>query len=223
MNETNVVIFGAGDVAQIAGYYFQRDGVFNVAAYTVDQEYMNGMTTFENKPLIPFADVEHVFPPDRGNAMFIALSYSQMNRLRERKCEEAKRKGFSLLSYVSPHCTYLSQFEPGENCFIFEDNTIQPFVKIGDNVTLWSGNHIGHHSTIESHNFISSHVVISGHCHIETHCFLGVNSTLAHYVRLATGTLVGAGAVITKNTEPNRVYVAARPVTLYKSSDQVKL
>ena len=55
-----------------------------------------------------------------------------------------------------------ARHEIGENCFIFEDNTIQPFVKIGDDVVLWSGNHIGHHAEIGDHCFISSHVVISG-------------------------------------------------------------
>ncbi|MEY2828985.1 MAG: hypothetical protein RIQ33_843, partial [Bacteroidota bacterium] len=114
-------------------------------------------------------------------------------------------------------------FLPGDNCFIFEDNTIQPFVKIGSNVTLWSGNHIGHHSTIESHNFISSHVVISGHCIVESNCFLGVNATLAHKVKIASGTLLGAGVIISKDTENNRVYVAPRPVLLEKTSDQIKL
>src|SRR5262249_38018911 len=156
-------------------------------------DYLNGQAQFEGKPLVAFEDVEQRFPVD-AHVMFVALSYSGMNRNRERKYAAAKAKGYSLISYISPRCTYVSQFQPGENCFIFEDNTIQPYVKIGDNVTFWSGNHIGHHSTIESHNFVSSHVVVSGRCHIEPYCFLGVNSALGHNVRLATGTLVGAGA-----------------------------
>jgi sugar O-acyltransferase (sialic acid O-acetyltransferase NeuD family) len=155
--------------------------------------------------------------------MHIALSYAQMNRLRSEKYDIATAKGYTLPSYVSPNCSYMSQFAPGDNCFIFEDNTIQPYVRIGNNVILWSGNHIGHHSIIEDHNFISSHVVVSGHCHIESFCFLGVNSTLAHTVRIAEGTLLGAGAIITKDTEPNSVYVPARSVKLEKTSDQFKL
>jgi sugar O-acyltransferase (sialic acid O-acetyltransferase NeuD family) len=222
MSKEKVVIFGTGDVAQIAGYYFQRDDVYEVAAYTVDRTYTGGTASFEGRPLVAFEDIDRAFPA-ADYRMFVALSYSEMNRIREKKFRQAKQKGYSLVSYVSPYCTYLSQFQPGENCFIFEDNTIQPFVRIGDNVTLWSGNHIGHHSTIESHNFISAHVVISGHCHVEPYCFLGVNSAIAHNVRLATGTLLGVGAVISKDTEPNAVYVAARSVKLEKTSDQVKL
>jgi len=218
---TKVVIFGTGDVAQIANYYFQIDSQFTVVAFTVDSKYLSS-PTFEGLPVYPFEEIEKHFPPTEYQ-MFIALSYSEMNQLRERKFYEAKAKGYSLISYVSSKATYLSQYKCGENCFIFEDNTIQPYVKIGDNVLIWSGNHIGHHSVIHSHNFISSHVVISGHCEIEPNCFLGVNSTIAHYVRIARGTLVGAGAVITKDTQPFEVYVPQKSIKLDKSSLDFKL
>lgn len=221
MKKKKLLIFGTGDIAQLAYYYFNNDSDYEVIAFCVDSAYCTS-SQFENKPLIPFEEIQSHYPPD-GHDMFIAVSYADMNRLRKKKYEEAKLKGYTIASYISSKCSYLSQFPPGENAFIFEDNTIQPYVKIGHNVTLWSGNHIGHHSEIADHNFISSHVVISGHCKIGSYCFLGVNSTLAHKVELAEGTLLGAGAIITKNTEENSVYVAPRSVKLDKTSDQLKL
>lgn len=221
MKPKKLIIFGTGDVAQIAKHYFEIDSEYEVVAFTVDSAYCTE-STFEGLPLIPFNEIEQK-KSSKEHDIFIALSYAQMNKLRAQKYAEAKTKGYRIASYISSKCSYLSQFQPGENAFIFEDNTIQPFVKIGDNVTLWSGNHIGHHSTIESHNFISSHVVISGHCKINSFCFLGVNSTLAHNVELAEGTLLGAGVVISKNTEQYGVYVAPRPLKLDKKSDEIKL
>ncbi|MEO8761761.1 MAG: acetyltransferase [Bacteroidia bacterium] len=221
MTKQNIIIFGTGDIAQIANYYFDIDSNYNVVAFTVDKAYCKE-STYEGKPLIAFDDIESTYPPS-SYKLFIALSYAQMNKLREKKYNEAKVKGYELVSYISSKCTYLSQFKTGDNCFIFEDNTIQPFVKIGDNVTLWSGNHIGHHSIIESHNFISSHVVVSGHCHIESYCFIGVNSTLGHQVKIAKESLIGAGAIITKNTEEKSVYVPAKSVKLDKTSDMFNL
>ena len=221
MKNKKLIIFGTGDIAQIASYYFEIDSEYTVVAFTVDEEYCTS-DSYESKPLVPFNQIIELYPP-REYEMFIALSYAQMNKLRALKYSEAKIKGYSIASYISSKCTYLSQYKPGENAFIFEDNTIQPFVKIGDNVTLWSGNHIGHHSVIDSHNFVSSHVVISGHCTINSFCFLGVNSTLGHNVTLAKGTLLGAGVVISKSTEEHGVYVSPRPTKLEKSSDQIKL
>ncbi|MCS7317950.1 MAG: acetyltransferase [Candidatus Dojkabacteria bacterium] len=216
-----IIIFGSGDIAQIAKYYFDIDSPHEVIAFTLDKEYIKE-SLFEGLPVIPFEQIEQFFPPSEYQ-MFIAISYRDMNRLRQKKFFEAKSKGYHLVSYISSKSTYLSQYKCGENCFIFEDNTIQPFVKIEDNVTIWSGNHIGHHSIIHSHNFISSHVVISGHCEIEPNCFLGVNSTIAHWVKIAKGTLVGAGATITKNTEPDSVYVPAKSIKLDKKSFEIKL
>ena len=218
---SNLVLFGTGDVAQLAHYYFSSDTDFKVVAFTVDGDYIKD-EKFDGLPVVPFEEITKSHPP-ASHQMHIALSYGRMNRLRSEKYDVAGAKGYTMPSYISPKCTYLSQFQPGDNCFIFEDNTIQPFVRIGSNVILWSGNHIGHHSVIEDHNFISSHVVVSGHCHIESFCFLGVNSTLAHTVRIAEGTLLGAGVVISKDTEPNGVYVPARSVKLEKTSDQFKL
>ena len=94
--------------------------------------------------------------------MFVALSYAKLNAVRKEKYLAAKALGYRLASYVSPRATVLNDGRIGDNCFILEDNTIQPFVTIGNNVTLWSGNHIGHHSTIRDHCFIASHVVVSG-------------------------------------------------------------
>lgn len=208
-------------MAQIARDYFENDSEYQVVAFTLDDNYIDN-AVYEGLPMVAFKHIELEYPPTECD-MFIALSYTDMNRLREKKYYEAKEKGYRLASYVSPRCTYLSQFTCGDNCFIFEDNTIQPYVEIGNNVILWSGNHIGHHSKIDDHNFISSHVVISGCCHVESNCFLGVNATVGHNVRIAEQTLLGAGVVISKDTEIKGVYVAPRPVKLNKDSDQIKL
>ena len=131
--------------------------------------------------------------------------------------------GYGLVSYVSSRCSFLTQYPHGDNCFILEDNTVQPFVHVGSNVTLWSGNHIGHDSTIGDHSFISSHVVVSGHVDIGSHCFIGVNATLRNNIRIAEFTLVGAGALVIKDTTPRSVFVAARTAPFSRTSDLVDL
>ncbi|MFA6956065.1 MAG: acetyltransferase [Thermoanaerobaculia bacterium] len=222
MKTLPIVIFGAGDIAQLANYYFEADSEFEPVAFTVDREYFEH-DEFEGRRVIPADEVVKEYPPDRYG-MFVALSYSRMNHDRETKYLLARSMGYRLVSYVSSRCTWLTQYPHGDNCFILEDNTVQPFVKIGSNVMLWSGNHIGHHSTIHDHNFVSSHVVISGHCEIEPFCFLGVNSTIAHWIRVGQESLIGAGVTITKDTAPGGVWVPAQqPRLLDRRSIDVKL
>jgi sugar O-acyltransferase (sialic acid O-acetyltransferase NeuD family) len=216
----NIVIFGIGDIAQIANYYFEIDSEHDVVAFTVDRAYLT-VDSFEGKPVVAFEDIEQTYP-NTDFKMFIATSYAKLNKVRQEKYEQAKVKGYELVSYVSSKCSYMSQYECGDNCFIFEDNTIQPFVKIGSNVTLWSGNHIGHHSTIDSHNFISSHVVISGHCHIKSNCFLGVNATLHNNVVIESDNLIAAGAIIAKSTGEKDVWLPSKSIRFDKKSDEIK-
>lgn len=216
---SKIIIFGTGDIAQIAKYYFDIDSEHEVVAFTVDQNYLKEKT-FEGKPVVAFETLEEYYPISKYQ-LFIALSYSKMNKIREDKYLAAKTKGYSLVSYVSSKCSYMSQYPCGDNCFIFEDNTIQPFVKLGSNVTLWSGNHIGHHTIIHDHNFISSHVVISGHCEIKSNCFLGVNATIHNNVVIEKETLLAAGAIISKNTLEKGVYLPSKSVLLERKSDEL--
>lgn len=216
-----IVIFGTGDAAQVAHYLFTTDTDRTIAAFTVDAKYIQS-PEFEGLPVVPFEEILTTYPPDKFD-MFVATGYNQMNKVREAKYHAAKKMGYTLPSYVSSRCTYLSQFPPGDNCFIFENNTIQPFVRLGSNIVLWSGNHIGHHSVIEDHNFLTSHVVVSGRCHIEPNCFIGVNASLRDAIRIRRETLIGAGAVVMKDTIEKGVYLPQRAVLFDKTSDQIEI
>ena len=109
--------------------------------------------------------------------------------------------------------------EIGENTFIFEDNTVQYHVKIGNNVVLWSGNHIGHRSVIEDDCWLTSHDVISGFCRIGRGSFIGVNATLGDNVTLGEDTVFGAAAVTVKSlTEKGCVYIGSPAKKLSRTS-----
>jgi sugar O-acyltransferase (sialic acid O-acetyltransferase NeuD family) len=216
-----IIIFGTGDIARLAHYYFSTDSEHQVVAFAVDAPYRKS-EQFLDLPLVDFEHAPKLFSPV-DHRMFIAVSYIKMNQVRAEKYFQAKSMGYDLASYVSSYCTYLSQHAPGDNCFILEDNTIQPFVKIGNNVTFWSGNHIGHDSVIEDHCFLASHIVVSGHVHIGSYCFLGVNATLRNGITIAPKTLIGAGALIMKDTNEKDVYVPRRTDIFPQNSDEIKL
>ncbi|MHC8311050.1 acetyltransferase [Pseudomonas sp. GT1P32] len=201
----NLVIFGFGDIAQLALHYFSTDSDYNVVAFTIDRAYIVEHE-FCGLPVIPFEDVHNQYPPE-SNDFFVALSYSKINAVRKEKYLAAKALGYHLTSYVSSHATVLNDHAIGENCFILEDNTIQPFVTIGNNITLWSGNHIGHHSTIKDHCFIASHVVVSGGVEIAEQCFIGVNATLRDHITIGERSVIGAGTLILADVEAEGVYI----------------
>lgn len=206
MKTRKLVIIGDSAFAQIAREYFDVDTGYEVVSFAVESGYLK-RDQLLGLPVVPFEQVENLYPPAQHD-VFVAITYTQLNRLRERLVRAAKAKGYQLASYISPRAFVWRNAELGEHCFVFEDNTVQPFVRIGNNVVLWSGNHIGHHSVIKDNCFVSSHVVISGFCEIGEYTFLGVNSTIANNLSIGRDNWIGPGVTITRSTEAGALFGA---------------
>jgi sugar O-acyltransferase (sialic acid O-acetyltransferase NeuD family) len=142
--------------------------------------------------------------------VYVALVYTQLNRLRTRLAGAAKALGYPLASYVSSNAFLWRNVQLGEHCFVFENNVVQPFVTVGDNVVLWSGNHIGHHSRIRDNCFIASHVVVSGSVDIGENSFLGVNATLVNDITVGRDVWIGPDVTVTRDVAPGSVYRPSR-------------
>ncbi|MCL6261235.1 acetyltransferase [Aquiflexum sp. TKW24L] len=196
VKDKKLIIFGDSAFAEIAFEYFTHDSEYEVVAFTVTTEYLKRDSLF-GLPIVAFETIEKTYSPINHD-MHIALVYNNLNRARMKFYDESKAKGYTLANYVSSRAFVWHNVEIGDNCFVFEDNTIQPFVKIGHNNVFWSGNHIGHHSLIGSHNFISSHVVISGFCKIGDANFMGVNSTMGNNLSIGNDCLIGSAVHIVR-------------------------
>jgi sugar O-acyltransferase (sialic acid O-acetyltransferase NeuD family) len=215
--KTPLVIIGASAFGQIAYEYFTHDSPYEVVAFSVEREYLTEKALFDI-PIVPFDELPKRFPP-KQHAVFTALTYARMNRVRSRLYREAKALGYPFATYVSSKAFVWRNVEIGENSFVFENNVVQPFVSIGDNVVLWSGNHIGHHSKIGDHCFLASHVVVSGFVDVGEYCFIGVNATIANNLTIGPSCLIGAGAIILKDAPPATVYGST--MTAPKSRDSL--
>jgi sugar O-acyltransferase (sialic acid O-acetyltransferase NeuD family) len=205
-----LVIFGIGEQADVASFLFEHDSKYEVVAFCVDKEYLS-QDKFRGKPVVALEDLKKIYPPEEYDA-FVAIGYSNMNDLRSEKCKILLGFGYRLPSYISSKALTWPGFECGYNCLILEQNNIQPFVKIGDNVTLWSANHLGHHSKVEDNVFITSHVVVSGGVTIGKNSFLGVNATIRDHIEIAPYNLIASGALVNKSTEEYGVYIGVPAV-----------
>ncbi|PPV00335.1 sugar O-acyltransferase [Xanthomonas populi] len=202
-----LVIIGDGEFAQVACEYFQHDSDYSVVAFSVERDFLLQPTLAE-LPVVAFEELEQRYPPEQYE-VFVAIPATQLNRLRTRFFDDVVRRGYRCASYVSSRAFVWRNAQIGVNCFIFEGNVIQPFTRIGDNCILWSGNHIGHRTVVQDNVFIASHAVISGYCEIGRGSFIGVNATLSDKVLIAADNIIGAGALVTRHTEAQRVYVGS--------------
>src|SRR4029079_12349860 len=122
----DVVIFGTRDFSSLAHFYLRNDSSHRVVGFTVHRQYMPETGEFDGLPVIPFVELEARFPPDAVRAC-APLSHRRMNRMREEVYRAFKDRGYSLITYISSRATLFPYSPIGENCFVLEDNTIQPF------------------------------------------------------------------------------------------------
>lgn len=204
--DRKLVIVGDSAFAEVACEYFTYDSRYEVSAFAAEESYLK-RDRLLGRPIVAFERLTEHFSP-HTHEVYVAIVYSELNRLRTRLMRAAKQAGYGLASYVSPHAFIWRNAQVGEHCFIFENNVVQPFVTIGDNVVLWSGNHIGHHSRIGDNVFVSSQVVISGFCDVGRNCFLGVNVAIANNITVAKDCWIGPGVVISKDTNEGEIHRA---------------
>lgn len=215
-----LAIFGTGAFADLAFHYFNEDSIYQVVTYIVDDDLyeiqnLNGVRVLKKSEFLKEFDKS-------GIEIFIAVGYTKLNRVRSEKYEEFKALGYQFASYIHSKIKIWNTNTIGENTFIFENNTIQPYVEIGNNVVLWSGNHVGHHSKIGNHTFITSHVVISGYVNIEEYCFFGVNSTIRDSIKISKYSIIGAGTLILKDTDEKSLYIGSKSIPINKKSTTVR-
>lgn len=212
-----IVLFGIGNVAEVAYYFLKHDTNKEVVAFTLEKNYIKDNHEKFGLPIVEYEIIEEKYPPNEY-LLFAPCSGTNLNRFRERIYNTGKSKGYNFYTYISSKASVFTE-KIGENCFILEDNTIQPYTKIGNNCVLWSGNHIGHHTIIEDHIFISSHVVICGECLIKKYSWLGVNSSIKNTLIIDEGTIVGMDSSVTKNTTGNSIYIGV-PAKKFKDCDE---
>jgi len=218
---SDVVIFGATDFADCALHFLNAFSDHNVVGFTTESDYRPG-PTHAGLPMFPFETIEQELPSNDVK-MFVAVGPSDNNRLRKRVFETALLKGYDLVSFVSPNANVAQNARLGDNVFIFDSVTIEPYVEIGSNTIVWSAAVIAHHSIIGKHCFIAPGAMVSGRCVVEDSVFLGINCTIRDNVTVAARTVVGAGATIKFDVPMSGVYSEPQTPIHKKGIDEVSL
>lgn len=216
----DLILFGTGPVAQVAEVYLKEE--YNIVAHTLDKEYIDLFKKGSAQ-----SDVE-ILPFDENlkklNAkIFIPISYTRCNTVREKKYQQAKDWGLKFISYIHP--TAKVSGEVGENCMILEDVIIQPYTKLGNNCIAWSHCHIGHHNYIGDHNYITSGSAICGSCQIGNLNFIGAGVLIRDNIDIGNKNIIGMGAVITKSIGDESLYISGvdKKLELRKPIEEIKI
>jgi len=213
-----IVIFGIGKISEVMHYFFENHSEREIKAFTIDDEFLNSETKYQ-KPVVKFSQLENLYPPSEFD-VFIALGYQRMNKVREDIYKRVEKKGYKLISFIHPESGIPKDCKVGKNCMIMNNVNIHPKVIIGNNVFVWSGSVIGHHSKIEDNCWLTSSSNISGNVKIGRNCFFAINSTVTHSVTIGKECFIGANVLISKCTKDLEVYIFERTKPFRLNSKQ---
>ena len=203
-----IIIFGTDIYAEIVHTFFTEASDYEVVAFTVHNSHKKKESFFE-KPVVDFESVIEQYPPEEYK-MYIAIAQSQLNKVRARIFYEAKSKGYTLISYVYPTVKIWSNVVIGENCFIFDGCTVNPYVNIGENVIIWQGCVVGHHSKIGDHVFMAGPSAVASNVEVGDYTFIGMNATIRDGIKVGKECLIGANSLIMRNTKQGQVFSEKR-------------
>src|SRR5581483_6556009 len=113
-----LVIFGCGNFADAAHYYYLHDSAYDVVAFTVDAAFLKE-DSFHGLPVVPFEDVAVKYPAAEHD-LFVAVGLREINRRRAAKVVEAADRGYRIASYVSSRAIVPVGFQAGPNTWIME-------------------------------------------------------------------------------------------------------
>ena len=65
---SQVIIFGLRDIASLAHFYLKYDSDDDVVAFSVHKQFLPKERKFEGLPVVPFEEVERLYPAMTGDA-----------------------------------------------------------------------------------------------------------------------------------------------------------
>ena len=96
MKKNDLLIFGTGTLAEIAGYYFNTDSSFRVIGFVDKPEFAEKKSTLMDLPIISWEkDLDQYSKSDVS--FFIANGYQKTNSVRQENYEQIKKKGYNLV------------------------------------------------------------------------------------------------------------------------------
>ncbi|TXI94655.1 MAG: hypothetical protein E6Q34_04295 [Burkholderiaceae bacterium] len=205
MSSNKLIIYGNGQMARMFLHFAQCE--FEVVAFTVDRHVITDKF-IEGIPVVPFDEIQNRYPPT-DHEMIVAVGYLEMNRLRARKHEEGRNKGYRFSNYIHPSVVRHSALQIGENNVILDHVAIHPYVRLGSGIFICSNTTIGHGCTVSDYCWINSGVSIGGETLLGEGCFLGINATVADNIEMGRHNYIGANTLILRDTQPENVFISA--------------
>jgi sugar O-acyltransferase (sialic acid O-acetyltransferase NeuD family) len=181
------------------------EGDLEPVAFTVHRDFAVG-PEHAGLPLVPTDELVERFPPSHNRAL-VPLGFRRMMSFRAEMCELLEGFGYSLTPWISRRANVWSRLEPGPNSIIMPGATVLPYARLGRDVAVRPNVMVSHHCELADHVTLANGVVLGGGSSIGANSWVGLGAVIRDQVTIARRTFVGAGAVVTADTEEDGIYI----------------
>lgn len=199
-----LAIIGAGDLGLQLANLASSTGDYSLSGF-FDDTRNRGDIIANAEVLGGLADIRSSFAQGDFDCLVVAIGYRHLTRRQAIHTEHAGSIPFATLIHpsaiVDPSCRI------DEGAVIYPGCVLDMGAAIGANTLLNAGCVVAHHSQIGSGCFLSPVVSIAGFVSVEPGCVLGIGTVVIDNLRIASYCRTGAGAVVTCNLEKPGLYL----------------
>lgn len=221
MSRQKIILAGNGITAEILSGHIAADPAYDLVALTVDAEFVE-QSRMASVPCVPLDEVTRTYGTV-DHRIIMAVGYDDLNRTREKMFFRLKDMGYTIATYLHSSANIHDRNALGEGCIVLSGATIEPGACVCANSVVWSNAVIGHHAHVGDHCWIAAGTVVAGSARVGRNSFVGVNATLVNQKSVGAYNVIGAGALISRDTDDDSVHLArsAEPLR-FSAQDYIK-
>lgn len=207
----DLIIFGITPFSKLIEETIRHDQKRTVSAFCVNKAFLPEKRVIDKIPVVAFEKLNQLY--DKNNfEILVTVGYKNMNENRRKMFALCDENGYSIASYIhsSVRCEHVKL---GRGNIILQDCILHRNSEIGEGNIFVDNTTIGHETTVGNFNFFAG-MATGGLVSIGNFCFLGMRSLICQECSVGDYTLLGAGTVLSKDSEPHTVVMPAANRTL---------
>jgi len=210
-----IAIIGAGSYGRVIAELAEICG-FTVISYLDDSETKVDQALGGIPINVPITASLEQFPANMSVAVAIGNNQARLRYLRQ-----AQNLGFQTPSLISPQAVISPSAKVEDACILHVGCHVWTDAVIGYGSILSPHATVAHHTTLGRACFVSTGANVGASVSVGDGVTVGISASISTGVKqLGNGSLVGAGAVVIRDTETNGVYVGnpAKLIRLVKEN-----
>ncbi len=204
-----LIVLGAGSFAEEVLDIVQETGLYVVVCFV---EGIDRTQCGKNIAGVPVIWIDEIEKHDASCVLLCGVGSPKRKNL----IEKTRTTGMEFINVVHPSARISKTVRMGKGNLISVGSILAAGCSIGDHCIINRAAVIGHHVTIENFVTISPGVNIGGGSSIGECSYIGMGAIILDHILVGRNSIVGAGAVVTKNV-PDNVQVVGIPAYVSKA------